>query len=59
MLKIFSFESTRDFNGFSSLRSVIGPDKSRHLLNQSDVKPKANCDLDARVFPHFDQFACF
>ena len=30
----------RDFIGFDSLRSVIGLENSRHLLNQSDSKLK-------------------
>ena len=29
-----------DYNGFAELRFVIGPDNTRHSLNQSDAKLK-------------------
>ena len=45
--------------GFALLRSVIGPEKSRHFLNQSDAKLKINNDLIACVFPRFRKFGCF
>ena len=40
-----------DCCGFALLRSVIGPENSRHFLNQSDTKV-------TRVFPRFAQSAC-
>ena len=47
---------TLDCCGFALLRSVIGPENSRHFLNQSDTKLKP--ELVARVFPRFAQSAC-
>ena len=35
--------------GFASLRSLIGQESSRHFLAQSEVKPKTNRDLLARL----------
>ena len=49
----------RDNICFVLLRSVIGPENSRHSLNQSDAKLKTNRDLVARVFPRFWRFGCF
>ena len=41
----------------ASLCSVIGPESSRHFLNQSDTKLKTNRHLVTRVFPRFGHFA--
>ena len=44
----------RDCIDFALLRSVIGPENSRHSRNQSDAKTKT--DLVTFVFPRFRQF---
>ena len=38
---------------------VIGPNKSRHFLNQSDAKLTKNHDLVGRVFPRFSSHYLF
>ena len=40
--------------GFALLRCVIGPENSRHNLNQSNVKLKLT-----RVFPRLKEVGCF
>ena len=45
--------------GFALLFIVIGPKKSRHLLNQSDAKLTKNHDLVESVFPRFSSHWLF
>ena len=42
---------TKVIRGFAFLRSVIGPEASRHPLNQSEAKPKP-------MVPYSPQFSC-
>ena len=47
-----------DWIGFAFLRSMIGPENSRHLLNQSDANHKPTWSFSfsrasARLFSHF------
>ena len=48
----------RDCMGFALLRSVIGPENSRHS-QPIRCKAKTNHDLISCVFPRFKQFARF
>ena len=45
--------------GFPFLSFLIGSEKSRHSLNQSDAKLKQIPIWSSAFFPRFRQFACF
>ena len=45
-----ALEVMPDYNGFAELRFVIGPNNTRHSLNQSDAKPRTRFPALLKIF---------
>ena len=52
-LEMSAFKLFTKLSRIAFLRSVIGQEKLRHYLIQSDARLNTECDLVSRVFPRF------
>ena len=56
-LEMSAFKLFTKLSRVAFLRSVIGQEKLRHYLIQSDARLSTECDLVSRVFPRFSLLA--